>query len=381
MVLYKNEYSMKKFLLVFIFLILIILTPDSLEDSGVITDVAASTTIESDSSEISVIQDFEPECSDADILGYMFKNNGETAIITKGGSVLWNPNHDFQVFVELSCLVSHVSVGNEENGIDLVYDFDTNLWSNKISSDFLNEEENVLEIYVSEITKELPRIINIAEIETEKMYGGYEIYSFDGFGWERLQYSKDDIKDPRFNLLPGKYYIVLEKEQGWFYSPVFDIQRQSIVSLYAVEKSFPVFFRWLEPYFVSLEAMVFDYNYGVGRDIHTYEPYEWVELKDYVKERNSFLFMYINDWNPIYAEYLEFAELLNPYYEVILFTDYNNFDTLEMKVGNIPLYEIEGNLLDKLLENQSMIFFYDYEDNFVYGSYGSSSFKYLLVDF
>ncbi len=308
---------------------------------------------------VSVDKYISNNCVNDMFFGYFFESGGEIAINNGNGDILLDPNKSLRVFVESSLGVSEVRVGCEDDFVNLNYDFSTKLWSGEIPKRFLEKEENNLNVFSDSVVRKLPAILNVEYFDIQ--FSDYEIFYFNGYRWELMDYGFDELKYPVFDLLPGKYFVKLKEDLGWFYSPIFEIEQRSLVSFESSSGSFPRFLSWLETYFVSLDFKIFDSNY-LFKESYLHKE-EYFPLDEYITD-DSF-FMYINSWNPIYKRYLSSLEILVEEYDIILFTDDLNYNLLESSFKkydeDIKIYRVGGEELEFLLEFQPELFFYDYD--------------------
>lgn len=314
---------------------------------------------------VSVDRYIPTSCGEALIFGYYFENNDEPAIVTQSGDVLFNANHNLKIFVESSYGVSEVRVSDGEDSFSLNYDYTTRLWSGVIPSDFVSERRNSLEVVGRAgddlVKKSLPRIFNTKKYTPElgELYGGYEIYYFDNHNWSLVDYC-DDIDYPVFTLLPGKYYVKLEKERGWFYSVIFEIDEKSIVSLNAVEGEFPIFLRWFERYFTSMDAVIFDSAFYSSQ----HEIQDVTGVGDFISDnQKDAIVMYMNRWNPWYNQTLRLLENFADGRNVVLIADENNFMSLSSALKDrgdfFELHEVkDSSVLRNFLTYQPQIVYY-----------------------
>jgi hypothetical protein len=303
-------------------------------------------------------------CEEQLVLGYFFKNNKEPAIITRDGDILFNPNHNMEIFVEVCLGISEVKIGHEDNFVDLHYDSETALWFGIVPNHLLEDERNSLSILVGENKLTLVDILNVKMFEKTvgDVFQEYEIYSFSGYKWEKIEYSEDEMISPIFSLPSGRYYARLRDENTWFYSPIVDLSETTIVSLSYGERNFPVFFHWLAKYFSPLEQEFFNSSYSLGDSLIELSIQDFYGIEAYGDFGRNTLFMYMNRWNPLYEKYLEIFESNLDNYDIILFTDGNNLVPLQKILldfdENIELYRVEGGLLESLVVRQPKIYFY-----------------------
>lgn len=329
-------------------------------------------------------------CGEAVILGYYFEDNGESAIVTQSGDILSNPNHELEIFVETSYVVSKVDVSLGEELVNLNYDYSTKLWSGVIPEEFLSEGENNLEIIGETqgdyVKKRLPMIFNTKSYvsELQELSGGYEVHYFNGYEWKLMEYEGGVMNYPIFTLLPGKYYIKVQQNHSWFYSTIFEIEEKTIVAVSGNENVLPVFFQWLERYFSSLEVVLFDSSfYSMQKNEELY----FSEFEEFLESSNrDGVLMYINRWNPWYRQTLKILEMFGSNYDIVLITDENNFShlssTLEVYAENVELHRIEDSLLlRKFLSYQPQIVFYNSSSKSFHVSYSLQSFVNLLNNF
>ncbi len=329
-------------------------------------------------------------CGEAVIFGYYFEDNGESAIVTQSGDILSNPNHELQIFVETSYVISKVNIASGEELIGLNYDYSTKLWSGVIPESALSEGENNLEIIGETegdyVKKRLPIIFNTKSYisELRELNGDYGVYYFNGYEWKLMEYASEDMEYPIFTLLPGKYYIKVQQDSTWFYSSIFEIEEKTIVAVSGNENVLPVFFQWLERYFSSLEVSLFDSSFYTTEKYE--EPY-FSEFGEFLENPNkNGVLMYINRWNPWYRQTLKILEKFGSSYDIILITDENNFShlssTLEVYSENVELHKVEDSLLlRKFLSYQPQIVFYDSSSESFHVTYSLQSFVNLLNNF
>ncbi len=336
---------------------------------------------------VSIDKYIPTSCGEALILGYYFENKDESAIISQSGDILLNPNHDLKIFVETSYGISEVKVFSGEDSFSLNYDYSTKIWSGVIPRDFLLASENVLEIVGRSgddiVKKYLPKVYNTSFFvpELEELYGKYEVYYFDDNRWELIDYAGDELNYPIFTVLPGKYYIKLQKEGGWFYSTIFEVRERTIVALNVNEVSFPVLLQWFERYFSSLPVVLFDSKFVTRENL---VEQDIAGVKDYFSknERDSVV-LYINRWNPLYRQTLTFLQSISDDYNIVLLTERNNFSSLSssLKVYGefMELHEVkDGMVLRNFLSFQPQIVYYSVSDDSFSVVYSLHSFINLL---
>jgi hypothetical protein len=322
-------------------------------------------------------------CEESLILGYYFENNGEAAIITQSGDVIYNPNHKLEIVVEASYTISNVKVLSGHDSVNLDYDYVTKLWSGEIPADLLSQEENDLQILGEAdgdlIKKILPTIFNVKFYipELQSLYGRYEVYYFNEYQWKLLEYDSTGMQYPIFTLLPGKYYTRVEGESGWHYSAIFEIEEKSVVAVNMVLSELPIFLQWIERYFSPLDVALFDSSFFVMQRVREQDG---GDVRKFIldKERDS-LVMYINRWNPLYRQSLKFLEDAAGDYNIVLLADQNNFNSLNSGLKNykevMELYEVEDNdILRNYLGYQPQIMYYRVSTDTFYVIHSLSSF-------
>ncbi|GEM_PF-5222071 len=312
------------------------------------------------------------------ILGYFFRSNEEPVVMNNEGDVLFNPNHDLEIFVETSHSVSEVKVGYDDDYTDLTYNYTTQLWQGIVLEDVLDAKENSLEVVVGEKSLSLPDVLNVKYLDEgeNRMFGDYSIYYFNGYEWRSMEYSEEDLDYSIFTMVPGEYYVRVEQDGRDLYSPIFELDERTVVSFSSTDDSFGLLFFWLEKYFLSLETNFFASDYMAVEAYSSYDVADFVELEDYVDGDKDTIFLYINAWNPLYKNYLEKFIDYSDNFEILLLTDSKNYQTLKVGIRDydtsLELYEIEQEDLDVLGDKQPKIYLYDSNDNTIFGFQGTN---------
>ncbi|MDQ7021792.1 MAG: hypothetical protein Q9M91_08390 [Candidatus Dojkabacteria bacterium] len=306
------------------------------------------------------------------ILAHYFENGFTPAIINKEGELIINQSLPLILHVETLGGVENLELRlyntSEIDNIDyktvnLDFDFATELWSSKI------DPKNFRDGYVypvlvadNTIFKSLKKAnietSIIAEEEQADNNLNFEVYYFNEYEWEKLEYNEYNLDQNkkssiRLTLFPGEYFVEVNENGSKKYSDKFILEKTSIVNI-KNKKNLPSIFGFFQSLLTNLEIEIysgdsyvsddFSYNRETGKLAETYRT----ALNNVLFESaddEMILVSYWTRWDPYSTERLSLlGKIKNKINdesignrEVVIFVDEKNFDELERSLDLLDL--------------------------------------------
>ncbi|MDQ6985350.1 MAG: VWA domain-containing protein [Candidatus Dojkabacteria bacterium] len=317
--------------------------------------------------------DFLHQCNgEKKILAHYFENGFTPAIINKEGELIINQSLPLILHVETLGGVENLELRlyntSEIDNIDyktvnLDFDFATELWSSKI------DPKNFRDGYVypvlvadNTIFKSLKKAnietSIIAEEEQADNNLNFEVYYFNEYEWEKLEYNEYNLDQNkkssiRLTLFPGEYFVEVNENGSKKYSDKFILEKTSIVNI-KNKKNLPSIFGFFQSLLTNLEIEIysgdsyvsddFSYNRETGKLAETYRT----ALNNVLFESaddEMILVSYWTRWDPYSTERLSLlGKIKNKINdesignrEVVIFVDEKNFDELERSLDLLDL--------------------------------------------